>query len=278
MKIRIYVLIAMLGIVFTACEKNNPVKEGFTEKSLQLVADEANATAIIDDIMKDIDFYSEIGEGMNLKSAAIDGGCPVITVERGDDNGWPRTVTIDFGDRCETRNGKVKSGKVIITKSAKWKEEGATRSVTFEEFYVNGALVEGTKNIINDGEQNGVWSFSINNSITITLDDTIKVSRTAVKTREFISGFDTPRNRADDLIHVSGTVTVNRNGKTYTREITSPLVINGACRFIVAGVVEITRNDEVITLDYGDGACDSKATISKGGETKEIDLAKRRRH
>ena len=278
MKIKIYVLIAMVGIALSSCQKDDSTNTALTEKSLQLVADDAVATAMIDDIMKDIDLYSEIGEGVGLKSATVDGGCPTITIEKGENDGWPRTVTIDFGDECEAKNGRIKAGKVIIVKTAKWKEEGASRSVTFDNHYVDGALIEGNKQVVNNGKENGIWSFSINSSVTLTLNGTTKVSRVAVKTREFIAGFDTPRNKADDVIHVTSDVTVNRNGNTYTRKTTSPLEINGACKFIVAGVVEITKDGETISLDYGDGTCDSKATITKDGETKEIDLSKRRKN
>ena len=51
-----------------------------------------------------------------------------------------------------------------------------------------------------------------------------------------------------------------------------PLLIDRSCRYPLSGIVEITRADETMTIDYGDGECDNIAHVSKDGVTEEIEL------
>ncbi|MCK7538796.1 MAG: hypothetical protein MZV63_51555 [Marinilabiliales bacterium] len=44
-------------------------------------------------------------------------------------------------------NDVVRSGKIIITLSAPRREVGSVRTLTFQNYYVNGAKVEGTKTV-----------------------------------------------------------------------------------------------------------------------------------
>jgi hypothetical protein len=51
-----------------------------------------------------------------------------------------------------------------------------------------------------------------------------------------------------------------------------------SCRFIVSGVVKIEREGaEPVEINYGTGDCDAKATVTRGGESKEILLKNRHR-
>ena len=68
-----------------------------------------------------------------------------------------------------------------------------------------------------------------------------------------------------------GTISVNGVVK-FEREIIEPLLIDRACRFILSGVIEITRNDESMIIDFGDGECDNIAVVTKDGESEEIEL------
>ena len=54
-----------------------------------------------------------------------------------------KTVTLDFGDGCELRNGNFVSGKIIMTYERD--PEAASKMITysFEDFYFNRKNVEG---------------------------------------------------------------------------------------------------------------------------------------
>ncbi len=51
-----------------------------------------------------------------------------------------------------------------------------------------------------------------------------------------------------------------------------------SCRFIKSGSIEIQVGEKSpIVIDYGDGVCDNKATVTKDGETREILLKLKQR-
>jgi len=73
--------------------------------------------------------------------------------------------------------------------------------------------------------------------------------------------------------------TTFRDGTIFTSTISTdkPLRREMACRFIVSGVVQISKGDRQGTFDYGDGTCDNKATFTNSkDEVKEITLRKRK--
>lgn len=271
-----FLVFILLGALVISCQKKDSIETNFTTANFELLADDVQTTSFIDQVMSSVDYYSAIDEASAnvLKSASAEGTCATVTRSNILGNRYPVTITIDFGSACTAPNGKVKSGKVIIVKSAPWKDAGATRTVSFDNHFVDGVKIEGTQKATNNGVVNGKQSFTWNGDITLTKADGNSVSRNEVRTREYIAGFDTPGNTSDDVISLSGSSTVTKSDKTtYTRVILVPLVKHGDCDFISAGVVEISKSGtEKFSLDYGNGDCDNKATVTRGEISKEIVL------
>ena len=89
-----------------------------------------------------------------------------------------------------------------------------------------------------------------------------------------MEGFDTPEVKDDQLmVTCSGSITVNGELK-FEKTTIIPLLIDRTCRWPLSGIVEITRVDEIMTIDYsyGTGECDNIALVSKDGESEEIEL------
>ena len=61
---------------------------------------------------------------------------------------------------------------------------------------------------------------------------------------------------------------MGRLGNVYMKEITTPLRRELSCRFIVSGVLEISRNDNTASLDFGDGSCDAKGILTQPDGTE----------
>jgi len=118
---------------------------------------------------------------------------------------------------------------------------------------------------------NGNWVIEKNSTQTITRNGEAVV-RTNHESIEWISGFETAE-RADNIYYVSGSgsVMVNDTAK-FTRTITTPLLFDASCDYIKSGVVELNRNGNISVIDYGDGTCDDKATVTTNGKTEEINL------
>jgi len=263
------------GLVFaalSACQK-----EDFTmDENEPLIAQETLA----EEIMVEIDALSE--EAINLKlntgkSVSDEGdfylnSCPVITLYKNSD---PQVIIIDFGAGCEGKDGKVRSGRIIIT-SAKFENATTERVKTFENFYVDGKKVEGTVNkTITFSREDHTKVAEVEEDITITFpDDEGTARRISSMTRQYeLKVLGLVR---DNIITSWGIVEFTRvNGIKVTKTIdeSAPLVFKMSCHRIVSGIVNVTTSDNRSwTIDYGDGECDNKATITNGDKTRIIRL------
>ena len=275
MKKKIIVMIASLAILLViSCSK----KDSIDDTAINLADNDAVTEAVFDDIFNSVD-DAEIrledylkGEG---KSAEVE-TCPSVTFDRLPDSNWPKTVTIDYGTGCTGFYDNTRSGKIIITITGPRLEEGSVRTVTFDNYYINGIGVEGTKQVTNLGLNNdGKMEFLV--TLTggkITLEDGQVIERSFERHRVWMAGKETP-NIWDDEFQITGTTTgVNRKGTVYANTILTPVLLKRSCRFAVSGVIklEIEGLTEPVELDYGDGECDATAVITMGGKSKEIIL------
>ncbi len=196
--------------------------------------------------------------------------CAEVTVE-GD--AFPKVVTIVYGDDCVTRGGVQKTGTIIVTVSDSVHLPGASYTVEFIDMTVGNRVRNRTATYTNEGVNdngNQVISFSMTTSIMVR--DSIIIEREAEYSREWLSGFRTPEI-GDDSFLLSGSSSLTVKGDTkFSTLITDPLLYDRACRFILSGTVEITRNDATLYIDFGDGECDNIAVVTKDGESAEIEL------
>ena len=56
------------------------------------------------------------------------------------------------------------------------------------------------------------------------------------------------------------------------------VVIRLVVPIIISGVVELKKADTTSQLDYGDGECDDKATLTRNGKSYEIQIRKKKRN
>lgn len=270
MKTRTLILIMILaGFAVTSCQKTKPIEEA----SIEAADDAVLAEALFDDVFASLEIATGIAES-ELKSAVID-SCPVVTTTFPGEGLWPRNIVINYGTECVGMNDVVRSGKILITMTGPRKEKNSKRTVTFDNYFVNGAKIEGKKEVENLGlnkNSNVVFAVSLTGG-KMTFPGGKTIEREVDREREYISGFLT-RTPWDDECLITGIATgVNLDGKSYTHTITNALHWTAACRFIVSGTKKFeVQGIEPFELDFGDGACDAFATISRGEETKEIIL------
>ena len=213
--------------------------------------------------------YSAVG----LKSTNDNGDCVTITVDHPDSTSFPKVITLDYGTGCTRvfKNDTITwQGKIIITLTDRWFVKGAQHSVTFDNFYINGVKIEGTRTITNEGlnEKNHLMMKIVLENGKIIFNDTASMTRNASHEREWIRSFD-PVN---DTVLITGSANgVNVKGETYERLITSPLVMVHCMDFhwrwvIVKGTIQITNSvTGVSTIDYSSNGCDGTIVIGKNG-------------
>lgn len=267
-------LVALLvaGITLVSCNKSDDIQIEDTSFS----KDEAFAEGEFERIGGMADEAYEMKTG-NLKSIEINriflSDCATVTL---DTNVFPHELTIDFGaENCLCNDGRYRRGKIIITFTGRYRQPGTVITHGFEDYYVNDNQIEGTKVVTNMGpNQNGNMYFTIEVVGVIHRADTGgTVSWNSSRQREWIQGWNT-HNRWDDIFLITGTAHgIKANGFEWSSEITSPLRVELACRFMVSGTVEIQpENRPLRVLDYGDGSCDNVATVTVNGVTYTIYL------
>jgi hypothetical protein len=219
------------------------------------------------------------GRGFNpsfLELRAAIGDCADITITPNDST-YPKTITIDFGNGCLGRDGKFRSGAIVIHLTAPLRRPGSVVTITFRNYYVNRVHLEGTKIISNLSDPPGhKWSVQVvGGKVTFPSGRGYSYQSTKVKTQ--VSGMDT-RIVRDDVYEITGRSQTEFNGGlTITLNTESPLVKKVACPWISDGKLKIRINDRVLFLEYGfpaGGQCDNKAllTWNNGNDQRVIIL------
>jgi hypothetical protein len=177
-------------------------------------------------------------------------------------NKFLKKMTIDYGNSGCSWDEKVRKGKIIVTKTGKLAATGSVTTVTLENFYIDDVRVEGVATIENKGFSGGFYS--------------IKFDVTGAKIKTL--GGDTATwesHRTMDMYLGSGTLKtlvrgsssgVNHKGVAYSVITTEDLTFEFGCAYAKKGGLKITATGKPdINVDFGDGACDNKATITISG-------------
>lgn len=287
---KFFVLISALMailIAFAGCNKNDEI----TEPDLRMAEEEAIAEANFAEALNDADDAGSIAHlnfYQNLKSTTGQPGQPggpVISGERtititpaegqSEYPGFPKLITVQFSN-YQVGQGRVKNGTIKIYVTGPLRMPRTTRIITFENYTIDGNLIEGKKTISNlDG-----INFTIKlEDGKITFDDGTFILRQMERNRKWIAGTNTPFFVWDDEFMISGFSSgVNRRGKTFSHTIVEPLHKKMACLWFVAGTIEMQNSNNLVVINYGQGECDNIATITVNGETKEITLPLKPRH
>jgi hypothetical protein len=281
-------VVLALGLVSCDNEKidSSELNEELMEKSAQITVAEVQMEAATAESTYEVEFFANAEEtltrwwnigkkfGWHNKLRYMK-NCPEVVILQGENDGYPKTITLDYGESTELNNGKVLSGLIVIDISAPRKSKDYIRTVTYTDFGIDSLLVNGASTVEVDKVDEMFRKFS--SSLTFILADGTEIVRESERIWQWIAGIDTEADQTDDVMIISGTATAQMNGETYKKEITTPLKRLGGCKYIVEGIVEITLNGEVIsTMNYGDGTCDAVAEMTNADGITEVDLAERK--
>ncbi|NOZ45605.1 MAG: hypothetical protein GXO79_02370 [Chlorobi bacterium] len=280
------VLLAGFSLFFTSCQKDSSTNVSTTTSS-----DNTLAESSFNDLFNIVEEVEQGDESSTDKSSFIGrwsfGDCASVTIDPVGPN-FPKTITIDFGDtNCVGDNGVERRGKIIATITGRLWQEGSVRTITTEDFYVDNAKVEGTKTVTNEGrnEDNFIFFSIIVENGKITPEEGNAIEWYSTREKVWIEGEETNMMNQgmggvmDDVFLITGNGGgVNRDGINYTITITKALRVQRDCRWITEGTMELLPEDsEKRILDYGDGECDNKATVTIGDEVKEITIRRGRK-
>ena len=192
-------------------------------------------------------------------------------------------IVIDFGEEgCTDILGNLRKGKIIINFTGRRFLPESTVVTTFEGYSINDIQLSGVRTLTNITESNveaPKFQVELENGKAIWPDAT-----EATREHCFVRTWQREPNPLQDKMVVdqcddaevaaSGT---NRRGRAYTMTILEPLVYKRGCPIAVEGVKQFVdvATGKVVTVDYGDGACDRIITISVDGNSRSVNVGRR---
>lgn len=259
---------------FTSCNKDSNSSSSSTEientfeiAGDQAVSDNLNSDAeyVLTEAAIDNNFAGNIP--VNASSTLDVLGCATVSVTPL--QGFPKSITIDFGTGCSANaSGITRSGKIMITLSDSLRKSGSIAVMTFYNYVVSGFKKEGKLTWTNTS-QNGIksWERKCEDG-KITAPGGRYWLHSGTQNIEQIQGSATRFNLLDDVYSITGGNTVTTSaGKSRTSSIIEALQKKVMCDNIDMGKIKIEGPNHYAVLDFGDGACDRVATISINGHT-----------
>ena len=281
----VFLLAITIGVasVFEGCKKRE-------QERFDSTTNNSEALAVFDDMYEVIAEAAEEQPDLNkmengnwaLGTAA---NCASVTLSPlGSD--FPKTLTIDFGDGCLGIDNRYRSGQIVCEFSGPYRQQGTVITVDLVDYELDNYEVDVhhigiTNNGVNGSNQLN-YTIEVHNASISNEDGTATWSST--RTRTWVEGSETTwftpdttqplgimglNGLLDDVYHITGGANgTTRGGVPYTATINEPLEVQVGCRWVQAGVLLIApQNLDERTIDFGDGTCDSGASLEVNGNT-----------
>lgn len=178
------------------------------------------------------------------------------------------TLTLDWGTGCTDVDHVFRSGKLTTTFTKKHSLIGSVITVTPQNYTVGGISYSGTIRLtrLDTGDHSAFHIEVINGKCS---SSSWSIDFATDKTITYIQGYSTLSDPTDDIVSITGSSSgKNREGRTFTVNVTSPLIKKADCKWIQQGTLEITPDGlKTRTVDFGSGTCDNTGTFTVNGNT-----------
>lgn len=273
MKPNLLFLFVML-ILLTACtvEKQNPPTP---EETLRAMQEYILVSGMFSDAFEESNDAAKDSDNQLSGKEHGKNGFPVVSIEPFDLTTWPKTITADYGNsNFLCIDGRYRRGKIIITASDFYRNEGSVHTVNFDEYFQNDHKLEGTQTIINQGRNTDeflVYDVEVSNGKVTTPDAKI-IYFEQNSSRTWIEGEGTIFQPCDDVYLIDGTQNgISSDSINYTITVVQSLNVLICCKWIRSGILNINIEQlPVISIDYGETQCDNQATVSFGGTSYPV--------
>jgi septal ring-binding cell division protein DamX len=277
-------LIAIITLV-ASCKKDNSTTSNSSNNdnaAANMSSNGASADNAYDDAFgvavqagsdQNLDMAIKNPHGAADVAQSIEGNyyCANVTVTG---SSFPITITLDFGTGCESADSVTRSGSVTYVFSGRLSTPGTTITATFDNYSVNGYVLNGTYTIANtttDINAPQVTTTVTGGNIKFPSDTSYSFSGT--KTIALSSG--SLSNVSSLVFSITGNYQISSSyGDSLAATITTPLERKLTCRYIDQGVISFTYTKGTTsvsgTLDFGDGTCDNSAVVTIGSYMKTI--------
>ncbi len=273
MKYSLIFLIAALTVL-SACtvEKQNPPTP---EETLRAMQEYILVSGMFSDAFEESNDAAKDSDNQLSGKEYGKNGFPVVSIEPFDLTTWPKTITADYGNsNYLCIDGRYRRGKIIITGSDFYQNEGSEYTVNFDDYFQNDHKLEGTQTIINQGRNTDeflVYDVVVSNG-KITTPDAKIIYFEQNSSRTWIEGEGTIFQPCDDVYLIDGTQNgISSDSINYTITVAQSLNVLICCKWIRSGILNINIEQlPVIGIDYGETQCDNQATVSFGGTSYPV--------
>ncbi|GAB4347034.1 MAG: hypothetical protein OHK0038_27090 [Flammeovirgaceae bacterium] len=260
------------SFVLVSCSKDENNISPSVSEEVAVVSDESYASLQLDMSEEEMDEVNTPANGRETGRKPFEASCATVTLDTTN-----RMLTVDFGTTgCVCKDGKTRKGKIIRT----WSADKKSETITYDNYFVDGNKIEGTRTrTLLSGSLETGRKFEV----------TLVGGKVTFTDGTFTTLDGNWVRQYDKLAEAKSTETgtcngIGKNGVKFTSTVEKPLVRKMSCfetkiPFIVEGIRKVTLEKEGVTknasIDYGNGSCDNKATVTVDGVTKEIELGKR---
>jgi len=286
MKSKIFILGFLLSLGLFSCnreENGSPITADDAKVSAQIDAMSDDVSGIIEEQEQNTYDNSTSGKASDLGVSVLT-NCATITRDPAFGTpitpGTTVTKTIDFGSGCTLNSGNVVSGIIVMTFVYQPDATSHTINYSFQNFFHNSIEFNGDKTFTRTMITTTANPVS-HPQVTMTMDMTATLPaggvyhRVGTRTREIVEGYGNDI-LADNVYKITGSwVTTTPSGATQNSNITVPLTVKMSCMavnkpLIVSGIIIIVRNNNMASLDFGDGTCDNLAVLTVNGNSYNI--------
>lgn len=237
-------------------EKDNTLDAvALTAQEVQLILESDQLSGATDQILSQLFLNNDAAGKTNLAN-----DCYVAEYS---DTGYSVTF-----NNCVLNGTNNVNGSLVVTYD--FDSESASYTVTYNDFYVNEAVLNGTRTILLLGNTvENALSYTVNSDMNLELADGTNISENG----ERVFGFTIGENVEDIAITLSGSWNLNTGSDVYTISVINELRTKVGCNYVAEGLMGLDKNGLAVTIDFGDGTCDDMATITyPNGATAEVSL------
>lgn len=268
---------ATLGLLtFASCKKDN------NDDDTNAAKHEATSELYFNEINDIADQVADKGNLSGFKTAEDQAqllqDCAIITFDTSSNVSAanPDTIIIDFGTGCTGSDGKVRTGRIIVSATGKYRKSGTVITLRSDNYSVNGNMVSGYRRITNTGpNQSGqpTANTEVDGSIALA-NNGGTITWKANRNWTWTAGYATKLVLSDDEISLSGSSSgTGPNGGSWSTQINTPLLYKRSCHQVVSGTLTIKPSAKPERfVDFGEGFCDGTVKVTINNKTYTIQI------
>lgn len=271
---RLTLLVAIGSILLMSCSENDPLPDPGPNLNATIVVEDAEINAAFTDTDNVVLIALQANRlGFSTEGNFFGDLCDDAKVTHLPEN---KRIIVDFGEGCTSANGITRKGRLFINYTGMIFFPTASVTVNFQEYFVNGVKIEGTRVTTNKGIDLNYMTMSFEIKMDngkLTWPDGSQSSVTISHNRKFFL------QDQDMRAEVTGSSSIkSRIGVDVNSEIYYPLVFVQTCtnsgNWIPSeGISVISLSQSfVFQVDYGQGICDREIQVRLEGETITLTL------